>query len=414
MRKALTSLVIFSLVITSCKTDKESRNVLKTGIYRATIDIQNHPLPFNFEVVNDNQGGYDVYVRNANEKLLLDEVTIAHDSVDIALHVFDASIKAAIEGDSLKGVFVKNYEKDYRLPFRAAFGQSFRFEKTGNTSDSTDFSGMYDVTFWGDSSQAVGIFHQEKDSITGTFLTPTGDYRFLQGNVENGKMQVSTFDGNHAYLFYATKQPDGKLAGEFYSGKSWKENWTATLNDFASLPDPESLTYLKKGYEKIEFSFPDLNGKKVSLGDEKYKNKVVVLQLFGTWCPNCMDETKFLAPWFDQNKNRGIEIIGLAYERKADFDYASSRVKKMIDKFGVHYDFVIAGTSDKALASETLPQLNKVTAFPTTIFIGKDGKVKKIHTGFTGPGTGKYYDQLIERFNETINDLLTEDFTSKN
>jgi hypothetical protein len=101
-------------------------------------------------------------------------------------------------------------------------------------------------------------------------------------------------------------------------------------------------------------------------------------------------------------------VIGLAYERKDDFNYASERVRKMIDKFGVHYDFVIAGVNDKEKAAETLPMLNKVVAFPTMIFIGKDGKVKKIHTGFTGPGTGVYYERFIQHFNETINELLNE------
>ncbi|MBA4055375.1 MAG: alkyl hydroperoxide reductase, partial [Marivirga sp.] len=174
------------------------------------------------------------------------------------------------------------------------------------------------------------------------------------------------------------------------------------------------LTYLKEGFDRITFSFPDVTGKKVNPTDEKYKNKVVILQLFGTWCPNCMDETKFLVPWYKENNHRGVEIIGLAYERKDDFTYASERVKKMADKFNVTYDFVIAGTNDKEKASETLPMLNKVIAFPTTIFIGKDGKVKKIHTGFSGPGTGPYYEQFIEHFNETVNELLNEDVTSFN
>jgi thiol-disulfide isomerase/thioredoxin len=196
--------------------------------------------------------------------------------------------------------------------------------------------------------------------------------------------------------------------GEYYSGKTWMQFWTAEKNENAALPDPESLTYLKKGYDRIEFNFPDVNGKPVSLNDDKYKNKVVILQLFGTWCPNCMDETKFLVPWYKENNQRGVEIIGLAYERKPDFNYASSRVRKMIDKMKVPYDFVIAGTDNKAEASETLPQLNKVVAFPTTIIIGKDGKVKKIHTGFSGPGTGLYYDQFIQHFNETVNACLAE------
>ncbi len=121
-----------------------------------------------------------------------------------------------------------------------------------------------------------------------------------------------------------------------------------------------------------------------------------------------MDETKFLTQWYKQNGNRGVEILGLAYERKSDFEYARSRVKKMKQKLGVDYDFVIAGVSDKAKASETLPALNKLIAFPTTIFVGRDGKVKRIHTGFSGPGTGIYYDQFIQYFNETVNELLSE------
>lgn len=218
---------------------------------------------------------------------------------------------------------------------------------------------------------------------------------------------LSAFDGNHTYLFIASHQGDS-LVGDFYSGKNGYEKWSAKKTESASLPHPESLTYLKEGYDKIEFNFPDVDKNIVSLTDAKYQNKVVVLQLFGTWCPNCMDETRFLTEWYNNNKDRGVEIIGLAYERKDDFVYASERVKKMKDKLGVKYDFVIAGVNDKIKAAATLPMLNKVVAFPTTIFIGKDGKVKYIHTGFSGPGTGVYYEQFKEQFNEHINELLSE------
>jgi thiol-disulfide isomerase/thioredoxin len=138
---------------------------------------------------------------------------------------------------------------------------------------------------------------------------------------------------------------------------------------------------------------------------------VVILQLFGTWCPNCMDETRFLIPWYNQNAGRGVEIIGLAFERKDDFNYASTRVKRMDSKMNVPYDLVIAGTNDKEKAALKLPMLNKIASFPTTIFIGRDGKVKKIHTGFSGPGTGKYYKEYIKEFNETVNSLLKEQQT---
>jgi len=226
------------------------------------------------------------------------------------------------------------------------------------------------------------------------------------------QLLLSTFDGNHTYVFTATQQGDS-LLGDYYSGKNSHQKWIGIKSDSAALPSPESLTYLKEGYDKIEFSFPDINGNIISPQDEKYKGKVIVLQIFGTWCPNCMDETRFLAEWYTQNKNREVEIIGLAYERKDDFTYASERVKKMQEKLGVNYDFVIAGVNDKTKASETLPMLDKILAFPTTIFIGKDGKVKSTHTGFSGPGTGIYYEQFKEQFNQTINELLAEEFASK-
>lgn len=403
-------------VLAGCLAKKEASGRLKTGHWRATIEIQGQDLPFNLEIVKDSAEGFDAYLRNAGEKLLLDEVSVRNDTVFIELHVFDATIKAKIKGDELRGEFIKNFEKDYRLPFKAEYGKTFRFARGQAGENAPDFSGKYQVTFIheSDTTPAIGVFEQIGDSATGTFLTPTGDYRYLEGNVVDGALLLSTFDGNHSYLFKATMQPDGTLRGKYFSGKTWEEDWIAVRNDDPKMPDAEKLTFLKEGYDRISFSFPDVNGKQVALTDEKYRNKVVILQLFGTWCPNCMDETKFLKPWYDENKDRGIEIIGLAYERKADFEYASSRLKKMIDKFDVRYDFVIAGTHDKAKASETLPMINKVVAFPTTIFIGKDGKVKKIHTGFSGPGTGKYYDEFIQHFNETVNELLSEDHTSMN
>jgi hypothetical protein len=123
-----------------------------------------------------------------------------------------------------------------------------------------------------------------------------------------------------------------------------------------------------------------------------------------------MDETKFLKSWYDENQDRGVEILALAYEAKSDFDYAKGRVLKMKRKLGVNYDFVIAGTSNKQEASKTLPMLNSISSFPTTIFIDKTGLVRRIHTGFTGPGTGVYYDDFIKEFNLTVDELLDENY----
>lgn len=406
-------LPFFAIVVIGFSCDAPSPE-LKSGIWRGVIQLQGQQLPFTFEVENQ-AGKYLVYLKNASEKITLDEVSIAGDSVNMVLHIFDAALRAKIDGNSLNGFYYKNYDKSFKLPFTASFGDDFRYEKVSDHA-TTDFSGKYAVQFISDkrdTTVSVGIFQQQGNHLEGTFLTPIGDYRYLEGNVINDKLFLSAFDGNHAFVFTAVKKDQNNLVGDYWSGKSAHETWTAIKNDHAVMPNPEALTYLKKGYDKIDFKFPDLNQNMISPSDEKFKNKVVILQIFGTWCPNCMDETKFLAKWYKENHDRGIEILGLAYERKDDFGYASERVKKMKDKLGVEYDFVIAGVNDKKKASETLPMLSRVYAFPTTIFIGRDGKVKHIRTGFEGPGTGIYYDHFTQRFNEIVNELLNESLAFK-
>lgn len=402
--------LILNLILLACTSPSENdRTVLKEGLWRATLSIQHQELPFNFDVTKDSTGQYVIYLINAAERLKLDDIAFSNDSVTIPLHIFDASIKAKINGDILTGTYTKHYEKDYNVPFHAQYGKPFRFKVDDDNTVTKNYSGTYSVTIFKENgtTPAVGLFQQNADSVTGTFLTPTGDYRFLQGNIIRDSMFLSTFDGNNMYLFKAGFKNDSTLEGNFYSGKTSLRSWVAHRNDTASLPK-QSITFLKDGYKEVSFTFPDVNGDNISLSDDKYKDKVVILQIFGTWCPNCMDETKFLAPWYKRNRARGVEIIGLAFERKPDFNYASTRVKKMIDKLDVDYDFVIAGTNNKESTAEALPMLTNVSAYPTTIFIGKDGKVKRIHTGFSGPGTGVYYEQFKEEFNESINTLLKE------
>ncbi|HEX8059376.1 MAG TPA: TlpA disulfide reductase family protein [Cyclobacteriaceae bacterium] len=400
--------VLLALLMIACQPTKKEPAILATGTWRGVLHMQNQELPFTFRITNDS-GKYNAYLQNAGEEILLDEINITGDTVEMHLHIFDASLKAKIDGHKLTGTFVKYYAMQANIPFTATHGEDFRFVKNETAATSPDFTGKYQVTFKSEkeSYPSVGMVRQDGNHLTGSFLTPTGDYRYLEGNVVDGKMKLSTFDGNHAYLFIGSFQ-GGSLKGDYYAGKSSHETFSGVKDENAKMPDAEALTMLKPGYEKLDFSFPGLDGNKVSLSDEKFKNKVVILQIFGTWCPNCMDETKFLSPWYLANKDRGVEILALAYERKDDFAYAKARIEKMDEKLNVPYDFVVAGTDDKKKASETLPALNKILAFPTTIFVGKDGKVKHIHTGFEGPGTGVYYERFQERFNQIVNELLAE------
>jgi thiol-disulfide isomerase/thioredoxin len=246
--------------------------------------------------------------------------------------------------------------------------------------------------------------------VSGTFLTPTGDYRYLAGNLHGDTLLLSCFDGNHAFLFKARidSMGQGMTQGEFWSGSNGHETWTATRNERAALPDANSLTFLKPGYDRLDFTFPDPDGKPVSIRDERFKGKVVIVQILGSWCPNCMDETNFLSPWYKKNRARGVEIIGLAYEKDPAFAASAPKLKRLMNRFDIDYPLLLAGVNDKEKASQTLPMLNRVMAFPTTLFIDKKGKVRKIHTGFSGPGTGTYYTAFVEEFERLVDKLMNE------
>ncbi|MCF6224149.1 MAG: TlpA family protein disulfide reductase [Flavobacteriaceae bacterium] len=389
----------------SCKTEPIA-HALKTGIWRGEILVQNNTIPFNFEII-EHIGKFKINLINGDETLKIEEVKVIRDSIFFNMHIFDISVKAKINDTILTGVYIKNYAEDYILPFKAVYHKKGRFD---NVSSNNTFDGTWETTFFKDGKEtsAVGIFRSENNTLKGTFLTTTGDYRYLDGYTKKDTMYLFGFDGNHLFKFKAVKENDSILKGEFWSGKSWYETFTSVKNANAKLPDANVLTFLKEGYEKIEFSFPDLNGKQVSLKDKKFKNKVVILQISGTWCPNCMDETKFLAAWYKKNKDKGVEILGLAYEVKPDFEYAKKRILNMKEKLNVTYDYVIAGTSTTESASESLPMLNKVMSFPTAIIIDKKGKVRRIHTGFSGPATGIHYEEFVEDFNNLMHELIQE------
>ena len=393
---------------------------LSAGTWRGVLSTQGQEIPFLFDVATDG-GQPTVTLRNGEERLKLDEISTAGDSTTIRLGVFDAALVVRADGEGkLQGAWVKyDAGKPYRVPLRAEKGREQLFPVAADRKALT-FDGTWEVTFKGNDGAtypAVGIFKQDGSNITGTFLTTTGDYRYLSGQVDGNMIKLSTFDGSHGFLFTGKKpntsdtftDKSGFVTGDFYSGLTGHETWTATLDPNAKLPDANALTGMKPGQKKLDFQFPNIAGGTLSPTDAKYKGKVVVVQMLGSWCPNCMDETNFLAPWYEQNKQRGVEIIGLGYERASDDTAAATRkLTKMKQRLNVGYDLALAGIADKDAAGKTLPQVQKVLAFPTTIFLDKKGEVRKIHTGFSGPGTGKYYEEEKADFNKTIDQLLAE------
>ena len=373
----------------------------ENGFWRGTFVLAgNQEAPFNLEI-----NGSTAWLLNGTERFELKGVHQRGDSIVLPIAIYDAVLTAKIEtGNILSGVFkrLNTTPVDAGIPFRAEFGKRYRFvEKPAAATVS--LHGKWDVTI-GNGNKTVGVFSQSGSKVTGTFLTTTGDYRFFEGVVQGNEFELSAFSGSSPSLIKG-KIIGNELSADFINFRG-SQSIKGIRNEQAALPDAYTLTKLKEG-ASFDFTFPDaFTGKLVSLNDPKYKGKVVVVTILGSWCPNCLDETSFLAPWYRANKQRGVEIIGLAFERKNDPAFARTRLETLKSRFGVDYDILFAGLADKKYASSVLPALSDVLSFPTTIYVNRQGEVAKIHTGYSGPATGQYYEEFVKEFNDDINQLL--------
>jgi peroxiredoxin len=380
---------------------------LKIGTWRGVLKLASGELPFNFEV-KDTAGHQQLTILNARERFKVNNVKVEGDSVFIHMPLFDSEFRLKQEhGTILAGRFIKHLgERDAVTPFTAQQGIKWRFFET-TEKPAYNLSGRWSAVFGNGAERdtTVGEFVQTGSRITGTFLTTTGDYRYLEGSVSGNKLYLSCFDGGHAFLFTVDIQDAQTLTNGLFGSTPW----TAVKNANAKLPDAYSLTVLKPGYKKIAFSFPDLDGRKVSLDDARFKNKVVILQVMGSWCPNCMDETAYLVNYYKKHHAKGVEIAGLAYERTADFEKSKKAVLQEKQHFNIPYPLLLTGyTNNKKETAKSLPMLSNFLAFPTTIIIDKKGEVRKIYTGFSGPGTGKYYTEFVNEFERLTESLLAE------
>nr|MBA2421725.1 TlpA family protein disulfide reductase [Chitinophagales bacterium] len=318
---------------------------ISIGTWRGVLMMKNGELPFTFETkLSGEKVILDII--NGEEHILVEEVTITGDSVIIRMPVFDSEFRLKYTPQMMSGNYINHSRKtDNIIPFKAEFNKSHRFTEEKITPVA-NITGRWEVDFskgTADSSKAVGAFHQKGNELKGTFLTVSGDYRYLDGTVQGNKIFLSAFDGAHAFLFTATIASDGLLSGMYYSGNHWKEPWVAKQNPSFQLPDPYTLTYLKPGYDRFDFNFPDLSGKMVSLSDERFKNKAVIVQIMGSWCPNCMDETAFFAPLYDHYKSLGLEIVALAYERSPELEKAKVSLDRLKQRYNINYTILFAG-----------------------------------------------------------------------
>lgn len=409
--KIICSILLIPFIVSSCNKNPE----LLKGEWRGVIVIQTkdskNEVPFSFSVF-PNQDNYSITITNAGEKIEIKEVITSNDSIVIKMPVFKDEIRAKIlSADSLVGEYIHfGSRSNYNMQFYAKGGVRDRFFTTAE-KPKYNISGKWETTVQPgekDEYKIIGVFEQQGTYIKGTFLSTSSDFRFLEGNVSGNKMFMSCVDGSHTLLFKADIKDSTTIENGILVGSpNWQEKWIATKNPNVELPDPESEVTVRPGYHTIDIKLPDLNNNLVSLEEPKYKGKVVILQIMGSWCPNCMDETRLLAQLYDNYKDRGFEVIGLCFESN-DFFQSKQRIEKFKNDLQAKYDFLYAGEVGKNNVLTALPFLTDFKGYPTTIYLDKNHSVRKIYTGFSGPGTGKYYDKLKSEITEFIEKLLRE------
>lgn len=404
------ALILLLLLSGGCRYDRPIAGQWRAALIPDTA-IPEIEIPFNLEIRYDTSGNstaIGAIIRNGGEAIEINEVQILDDSIHFMLPVFEGTIDARMGRKRLDGTYTHRASgRSWSVPFYADFGITDRFPDF-REAPSGNITGRWEVSVAsGDQAEKqIGEFRQDGSRLTGTFLTTTGDYRWLEGKVAGSRMMFSAFDGAHALVFLADLVPAGTLEnGIFCGGPSWKGQWRAVRNDKVTLPDPSTLTWLKPGYDKLEFTFPDLEGNPVSLSDSRFKDKAVIVQVIGSWCPNCMDETRYLTGIYNRYHDKGLEIIALCYE-SADRDKSFRAINRFKTDIGAPYIFLHAGEANKRKASESLPMLNRILSFPTSIFIDRQGQVKKIFTGFSGPGTGENYTRLTGEMEAMVREVI--------
>ena len=385
---------------------------ISSGKWRGSLIRKDEiSIPFVFDI-ETKHSGIVMSILNAEDTLRVNNFRLIGDSVLITLPFFDAEFMVKVSATKMQGRWTRHLPMgNTSIPFEASINQT-RFDEshkiTPNINNTWDVK-FFDTAFK-DSSDAIGKFQSSPTKITGTFLTSTGDYRFLEGVFDGEKIRLSTFDGSHAYLVIADFNPQNNRIsnGVFYSGLNNKEFWNASFNPKAALPDAEKLTFLKQGFESIKFEFPDLDNKPITLEDARFRGKVVLLQIMGSWCPNCLDESKLMTSIYQQYQSSGLEIIGLCFEKSEDINIVKKNIGNFKNQLNITYPLVIAGNTQKGSVNKALPMLANFVAFPTLIIIDKKGKVRNIHTGYSGPATGIYFTEFKDHFISNLEKYLNE------
>ncbi|MCP4458553.1 MAG: TlpA family protein disulfide reductase [Cytophagales bacterium] len=378
---------------------------LSDGLWNGYFQYAKVQAPFTFEITGRQDQAPIITLINGADRQVIEYSSIVGDSIFIPLDPFDATLRARYSDTEMVGIWKKNYQSSH-VTFKASFGE-VRFKTSSKSYPEID--SKWAIEFkpgTADKYPAVGLFEQEGNKVMGTLLTEVGDFRFFEGVLDGDSIKMSSFDGVHAFMLMGIQTDEG-WEGEFYFEKSYSENWVATYDNDVEIADPFGMVVLDEVKHKPYYDLLGAGSGRNSIDVSKYAEKVVIIQVFGTWCPNSFDQTRFLVDWY-KSKNEAVEIVGSTYEPNYSKEYGLKRIADYKSNLGIPYDIYLGGQLSKAQAAFSFPFIDRINAFPTLVILDKNGYARYVHSYFNGPATGDYYTAFKNDLNRIVNELLSE------
>jgi len=374
------------------------------GIWDATVIVNDLAIPFRFEIAGDGATVKGSFY-NGNDRVTSTTGQFANASLVLSYPEYGSRLEATFKDGRLEGQYVRASGSPY--PFQAKRFRPSSLDAAGVPA----IAGLWNVQVKSSKGEPAWrlILRQSGPEISGAILRVDGDTGTLTGTYRDGKFVLSHFSGARPLLLEITPGKDGTLE-VVQNGRRENALVAMRMDDAKAkgLPepvDPSRWTSVKNPSEPLRFSFPDLQGKIVTNTDERFRGKVVIVSIGGSWCPNCHDEAPFLAELYRKYHQKGLEIVLLSFEEGEQLKNPT-RLRAFIKRYGIEYTVLVPG--EPSQLQEKVPQGVNLNSFPTTFFIGRDGLVRGTHAGFASPAAGSFHTDLKEEVTAKVAGLLAE------
>jgi len=402
MKYASVLWLIVALLMGAPQRTAHAADLPPSGIWDAGIVVGGVLVPFRFELtVSDDKASGAFF--NGDDRIRSTTGSFRDSSLALRFAQYASSIQAKWSDGSLTGAYGRAGQPAY------AFQARPHTAAPAPSSKIPSIAGQWEIAVKSAKGEAAWRFfvRQSGPEVTASILRVDGDTGALSGSYQEGKFVLSHFSGARPLLLEVTPSADGSLS-LLQNGKT---QYTALKTGQARakrlpLPaDPSRWTSVKDPNQPLKFSGQDLVGKTVTESDARFKGKVVLVNVMGSWCPNCHDEAPFLEELYRTYKDRGLEIVALSFEDSEQLKNPE-RLRAFIAAYGIHYTVLLGGEPSEVSAK--LPQAVNLSTWPATFFVARSGLVQGAHAGFAGKATGAAHEQLKAELRATVETLLAQ------